>query len=160
MLYLVGFILPKKIELERSVLIEAPIDSVFNQVSNLKKFSEWTPWATYDPNMKKEFEGAMGEVGSIYKWSGNDNVGSGSMKIKAIKPNVRIDLSLEFVEPYTSNSDIYFLFSEINENTEVVWGYVEKNLVPKNVINAIFGVKKMLSEEFDKGLSSLKRKCE
>ena len=160
LLFVAGFILPKKIVTERSILIEAPVDSVFPQVSYFSNMSTWSPWNDYDPDMEITYKGISGEVGSEYNWSGNKDVGKGNMTISAIEPNKRVDIKLSFVEPYESSSDIYFLFEDKGAQTEVKWGYFEKMKIPSNVMMAIMGVKKMLNKEFDKGLVRLKERCE
>ena len=43
-LLVLAFLLPNKIKLERSLLVAAPADSVFNQVNNLQNWIVWNPW--------------------------------------------------------------------------------------------------------------------
>jgi hypothetical protein len=156
LVFTVGLILPKTVEIERSIEIEKPVDQIFTQVSNLKNMSTWSPWREYDPDMIITFEGEDGKVGSVYKWTGNNNVGSGDMKVTHIIENERVDLQLNFIEPYASTSNVYFTFADNLGNTLVTWGYHEKAPIPKNLMMVLFGVKKMLSKEFDKGLRNLK----
>ena len=160
LLFLAGIIMPKSIEIERSASIDAPVDSVYKQVSILRNMAQWTPWKDYDPDMLVTFEGEDGQVGSVYKWNGNSNVGSGNMEITSVDKNKIVEIKLSYIEPYESSSKIYFLFNGDSLKTNVTWGYFEKVMIPKNVITSIFGVKKMLSKEFDKGLINLTRKCE
>ena len=160
LLFLVGIIMPKTIDIERSASIDAPIDSVFKQVSVLRNLAEWTPWKEYDPDMLVSFKGKDGQVGSVYEWNGNKNVGSGNMEITSIDKNKKVEIKLSFFEPYESDSKIYFTFDGDSLKTNVTWGYFEKVMIPKNVMMAVFGAKKMLSKEFDKGLINLTRKCE
>lgn len=160
LLFVIGFILPKSIEIEQTISIESPIDSVFKNVSHFDKFAQWTPWRKYDPNMVISYEGTMGEEGSKYLWKGNEDVGKGVMEITGIENNKRVDINLSFIEPWESNSQVYFTFKGTGNDTFVTWGYSEKTPVPKNVMSLIFGVKKMLSSEFEKGLANLKTYCE
>lgn len=155
-----GLILPKTIELEESVDINAPVDSVFVQVSHFSNFAEWSPWNEYDPDMQIKLEGTEGEVGSKYSWVGNEDVGTGSQTITALDKNKRIDIDLVFITPWESQSKIYYLFNGEGQSTTVTWGYIEKTKLPTNVIMAVMGVKKMLSEEFQKGLGQLKEIAE
>jgi hypothetical protein len=154
-----GLVLPKSISIERTEEIEAPVGKVYPEVRYLKNHESWSPWKDYDPNMEVTYEGTDGEVGAVYKWKGNEEVGSGYQEITSLKPNERVDLDLVFISPWESSAKIYFLFNE-EENTLVTWGYHEETPLPKNVMMRVMGVEKMLSKEFDKGLSRLKEKVE
>lgn len=160
LVYLVGFFLPKSLVVEESIEIKAPIDSVFQQVVQLKSFSIWSPWSGYDPNMQIEFSEEDGKVGSVYKWSGNENVGIGIMEITEIIPNNKVNINLNFIEPYESGGNIFFEFEKEDQKTIVTWGYTEKTPVPKNVMMIVYGSKKMLSGVFNDGLKNLKEVCE
>ncbi|MCG8702192.1 MAG: SRPBCC family protein [Bacteroidales bacterium] len=160
LLLVVAVSLPKSINVESSVLIDMPVDSVFEQVVYLKNMEAWSPWKDYDPEMKISYSGTDGAVGAVYSWEGNKDVGSGSQEITNIVPNARIDLKLAFVAPWESESDVYFTFNDKGASTEVLWGFVQETLVPTNLMMTIMNVDKSLKKEFDKGLSRLKAKCE
>lgn len=155
-----GLIMPKEVNLERMVTINDSLKHVWPQVSNLHSMSVWSPWKDYDPEMEVSYEGTDGTVGAQYHWSGNKSVGTGYQEIAAIDPGKRIDLDLVFQEPWESESNVYFLFEDLGDQTRVTWGYTEPTPVPKNVMMRLMGVEKMLSKEFDKGLSRLKKVCE
>ena len=120
----------------------------------------WSPWKDYDPDMKVSYKGSDGTIGAIYEWIGNEDVGTGSQTIVNIVPNSRIDLKLSFVEPWESESDVYFTFLEKDGNTEVAWGYNEKMPFLVNIPMTLMNVKGMIAKEYDKGLARLKEKCE
>ena len=161
LLMVIALILPKEIKIEQPVVIEASVEHVFPQVSNFKNMEVWSPWKDYDPEMIVTYEGEDGKEGAVYEWSGNKDVGSGQQKIIKLKENERIDIKLSFFEPWNSESDIYFIFNEIDKNkTEVIWGYIEETPIPKNLLFTAFGLKKSLKKEFDKGLNRLKDICE
>src|SRR3989304_6767300 len=101
----VGLVLPKNVTIERPIAINSPVDSVFVQVSHFRNMSEWSPWKDYDPDMKVTYEGTDGQVGAVYKWEGNGDVGKGSQEITSIEKNKRIDIELSFIEPWESRSD-------------------------------------------------------
>ncbi len=155
-----GLILPKKINIERTITISAPADSVFSQVSHFHKMNKWSPWSDYDPNMKVSYEGTDGQIGAKSKWEGNKNAGKGYQEIVSLDKNKRIDVNLVFEEPWEAQSDIYYLFNASGNNIKVTWGYNEKTPFPKNLLFALFGMKKALKKDFDKGLSRLKEVCE
>lgn len=54
-LIVVTILLPSKVEIERSKVIAAPQDVLFDQVNNLKKWTHWSPWHQLDPDMSVEY---------------------------------------------------------------------------------------------------------
>ncbi len=41
---LVSLVLPSKVPVERSIVINAPAAKIFNEVNSLQKWSAWDPW--------------------------------------------------------------------------------------------------------------------
>jgi uncharacterized protein YndB with AHSA1/START domain len=160
-LLVIAVILPKKVKIEQSVIINAPVEAVYPNISHFKEMEAWSPWRDYDPNMKITYKGEDGKVGAIYMWKGNKDVGSGQQEIVSMKKNQRVDIKLTFFEPWKSESDIYYTLNEVDPGeTKVVWGYTEETPIPKNLMFTLFGLKKSLKKEFDKGLARLKIMCE
>ena len=54
---------------------------MFAQVNDFRNWEAWSPWAKLDPAPKNSFEGAPAGKGAIFKWSGNNEVGEGSMTV-------------------------------------------------------------------------------
>ncbi|HHB52616.1 MAG TPA: polyketide cyclase, partial [Saprospiraceae bacterium] len=53
----------KELNYEKTITINKPIDYVWEYTNSLEDLDEWSPWMTYDPNMKKELTGVDGTVG-------------------------------------------------------------------------------------------------
>ena len=93
----------KDLNYEKSIEIEAPIDHVWEQVNSLQDMDKWSPWNEYDPNMKKEWTGAEGAVGSSQSWeSENENVGVGSQTIAKVEAPNLLETDLKFMVPFES----------------------------------------------------------
>jgi len=157
---LVGIVLPKEARIERSIAINDSVHYVYDYMKNMKNMPSWLPWNELDPDMEVSYKGTDGEVGAQYHWKGNKNVGEGYQEITSIKPNERIDIKLVFIAPWESESDVYFLFQDLEGETVATWGYYEKLPIPKNVLMAALGMQKKLSRDFDKGLAKLKEVLE
>lgn len=149
-----SLILPKEMNVKVEETVEAPISVVWDQVSSFEKADAWSPWYEIDPDMKVTFEGESGAVGSSMSWSGNKNVGSGKMTMTTsdmenhvIENNVKHDFG-------EGNSRMEL--TEEDGKTKVVMSYVEKQGVPWNVMGALFGAEKMMTEMFKKELGLLK----
>lgn len=122
-LIVVTFLLPSKTEMERSKLIEAPQEMLFEQVNNLKNWSAWSPWHQLDPDMKVDYssDNPTGE-GAWYSWEGNQDVGSGKLTILESDPTNRIRTEMLFMDsedPAFSN----WIFEETDNGTKVTWTF-------------------------------------
>lgn len=155
-LLLLGLVLPKEMVVVRSTTIDAPAAQVFPHILYLEKSDAWSPWNKLDPNMEKSIEGEDGTVGALSRWSGNKDVGVGYQKITAIEPGKRVDLDLVFEEPWESQADIHLELEEAEAGTKVNWGFKTKTPIPQNIMMAVMGMRKNLSQNFDDGLSMLK----
>src|SRR5262245_8881571 len=70
LLALLGFLLPSKYRVSRSVMIEAGPDAVFPLVNRLSRWPEWTAWTTNrDPSMVYVHQGAPEGVGAVQTWA-------------------------------------------------------------------------------------------
>jgi uncharacterized protein YndB with AHSA1/START domain len=83
---------PDSFEVERSIKIKAPPDTVFRLVNDLHQWETWSPWAEKDPEIKSTFRGANSGIGAVHEWSGNRGVGSGRMKIIDMSPPTSVEI--------------------------------------------------------------------
>ena len=102
MILILAMLAPKTYDVSRSIIINSPKDKVFKALRSLKKQDEWSPWAKKDPNMKKEYKGTDGEVGSVTHWVGNKDVGEGEQEITKIIDGERVEGELRFLKPWKS----------------------------------------------------------
>jgi len=149
----------KDYHIERSIEIDAPKNLVYDQVVHFKNFAAWSPWAKLDANMKTSIEGADGTVGTVYKWAGNDDVGSGQETITALSPD-RIDLEIKFIEPFESTSPVYFLFEEKGAKTKVTWAFDMHIAFPWNGLAMFTDMDAGVGKDYTQGLENLKQVCE
>src|SRR5512138_927765 len=70
---------PSTYKIERSIVVNAPVEKVYPEVVTYQQWSRWSPWANLDPNMAVDYAGPTGATGSVYHWKGNDKVGEGRM---------------------------------------------------------------------------------
>ena len=54
---LVSLVLPSKVHVERSIVINAPAAKIFNEVNSLQKWAAWDPWQKKDPNVQNNYTG-------------------------------------------------------------------------------------------------------
>jgi uncharacterized protein YndB with AHSA1/START domain len=151
---------PAEYRVERSVTIAAPPADVFAQVNDFHNWEAWSPWAKLDPAMKQTYEGAPAGTGAVSKWSGNSEVGEGTMTLTESRPNELIKIKLEFVRPFEDTSDAEFTFKPDGNQTVVTWTMSgRKNFISKAVC-LFMDMDKMLGGEFEKGLANMKSVAE
>lgn len=149
----IGFGLPTKVHVERSIDINASPGAVFSLVGDLAEFDKWDPWSELDPNMSVELSGPMLGVGSSRSWKGNDDVGSGVMTVVEYKPNQKAVVSLDFGE--MGKGEATYLLEKIEKGTRITWQFDTEN---SNIIQRYFGLimDNMLGPQYEKGLAKLK----
>src|SRR4051812_18847991 len=82
LLVLIGFLLPKKVHVERKISIHAKPDAAYQILNDLKSYDNWMPWNQLDPNWKVEYSQQSSGTGAWYEWqSENRNVGNGRLTI-------------------------------------------------------------------------------
>lgn len=147
---------PEDFNVSKNITISAPASEVYSQVNNFHKWEAWSPWAKLDANAQTSFEGAESGVGAITKWSGNKEVGEGSMTIVESINNEFIKIALEMTKPLAASNTTEFSFKEENGQTSVTWTmYGKKNFVGK-AMGIIFNCNEMVGKRFEEGLVNLK----
>lgn len=161
LIIVVGLIAPKNYSVERTVVINAPKDLVFDHIKYWRNWLAWSPWAERDSAMVVTYEGKDGEPGSVYKWEGNPKItGKGEMSNFSVKESEEVVYHMHFIQPWESQSDGYFRVSDNPEGTKVAWGFYGKNSFPWNIMMLFMSMDKMMGKDFDHGLELLKGICE
>ncbi|MCO4293618.1 SRPBCC family protein [Solitalea sp. MAHUQ-68] len=153
---ILGIWAPKDYLLERSIVINAPQEVVFDHMVHFQKWSAWSPWKKYDPEMKESYSGEDGSVGSSYSWKGNDNVGEGIITNKKITDS-RMDYEMLFMKPFESQSEGWLSAERTGTTTTAIWGFKTHYDFPFNVMMMFMDMDKTLGKNFDDGLTMLKR---
>ncbi|MBA2611019.1 MAG: SRPBCC family protein [Bacteroidetes bacterium] len=159
LIYLVlAMVGPKEIKVERNVSISKSIDLVKAKLGDFKYFhDEWSPWSEKDPHMKNTYTGNPGEVGHLYTWEGNKDVGNGQMELKGFNGDSIIErLSFEGM----GDSKVYFISKDNSKGTDLTWGMIFDVSFFGRPIMLFMNMDKMLGADFEKGLTKLKTKLE
>ncbi|MDI1445903.1 SRPBCC family protein [Polyangium sp. 6x1] len=151
---------PSTYRVERHATIAAPVDLVFAQVKDFRTWASWSPWAKLDPKMKTKFDGKQGEVGAVYEWEGNDDVGAGRMTIAAVKPNERVDIKLEFLKPFASKADNGFAVEAAGKETKITWFMSGENDFLGKAFGLFMDMDAMIGKDFENGLGNFKKVAE
>ncbi len=161
LVFLLAMLAPKTYDVSRSIEIDCSKPDVFSVLRSLKQQDKWSPWAKKDLNMKKEYRGTDGEVGSVSYWLGNKEVGEGEQEITKIMDGERIEGELRFMKPFKSESNCYFITDETaHGKTKVTWGFSGNNKFPMSIMMLFMSMDKMVGKDFEEGLSNLKELME
>lgn len=156
----VGYLLPDRASVTRSIVIERPQATVFAVLNGYRHFASWSPWAQLDPAMKTTIEGPMSGVGARYSWTSEQGAeGSGSQEIVASVPPERIEVKLEFSGMGSKNLARYNLQPE-GDGTRVIWTLESE--FGASLLGRWFGLMLdgMVGPDYERGLVQLKAHVE
>jgi hypothetical protein len=92
----IGFALPSKQHVERSIVTSGKAEDVFSRIAALRRWPEWTAWTTNRfPDMTMRFEGPDSGVGATMIAAGKSS-GDGTVTIKHAEPASGIIYTLDF----------------------------------------------------------------
>lgn len=151
---------PSHFRIARNITITAPPAVVFNKVNDLHEWQQWTPWAKLDPNARLTYKGPISGTGASYEWEGNSDVGAGEMTIMESIPPERIRFNLDFTRPFEATNQVDFTFVPNGDQTVVTWTMSGENSFVGKAISLVVNCDKMVGEQFEKGLSELKKQSE
>jgi uncharacterized protein YndB with AHSA1/START domain len=148
----------KDYHFERSIVINAPKEKVWQYTGSLKGFNTWNPFAKADKNIVVTYSGTTGEVGDSYHWKGNKDVGEGEQTVTAVVPNEKLTSKLRFIKPFEGDATANFIITPEGNGTKVTW-------TMDNELNAMMKIMKpmmdgQMGKMFDQGLGDLKKTAE
>jgi hypothetical protein len=156
LLFIIAFFMKKDHYVKREIVINAPLQKVFDFLKLLKNQDQFNKWATTDKlNRKEEFKGTDGTIGFIYSWSGNKNAGQGEKEIKNIVEGKKIETEIRFIKPMRVTSYTIMETEYLSENETKV------NLINggklKYPINLMIPMaEKNFAKDMDESLNKLK----
>jgi hypothetical protein len=149
----------KKHYVKRQIIINAPLQKVFDFLRLFKNQEKYNRWAKADPNRIVEFKGIDGTVGFIESWSGNKSVGQGEKEIMNIIEGKRIETEIRFVKPIATTATVTMETESLAENQTQVYLINSGTLkYPLNIMIPVF--EKMFAKDMDTSLATLKNVLE
>lgn len=160
LLAIVGFFLPREVQMQRTVTVNATPASIFEEVNRFENFNKWSPWAQIDPNTEYEYSGPKEGIGAKMAWtSDHPDVGSGSQEIVESIPNQKVTNKLIF-EGFEPSFASIIIDGKEDGTSEVTWTF--DGDMGSNPIGRYFGLfmEEMLGPSYDEGLENLKKMVE
>src|SRR5688500_924986 len=103
LLIVVGFFLPGKIEISKSITVNAPAEYAFEEVDVLQNWQKWSYWNTLDTAMKISYSEQPRGVGAFYSWESED-MGPGKLNVTESVPNASVKADLDFMDEGTAKA--------------------------------------------------------
>ena len=155
LLLIIAIFIKKRYYIHREIIINAPLQKVFDYLKQLKNWDNFNERATADPSRKNEYKGTDGTVGFIYAWSGNKKVGQGEKEIKSIIEGKTIETEIRFVKPFTAIGYTNMSTESISDiQTKVTLSNSSTLKYPLNIL--LLMVEKGIAKDMDISLSTLK----
>lgn len=158
LLIVVAYLLPKTYHVERSIVIKAEKQVVFDMVCDFQKWDLWTPWsADTDTTAVIEFIGNC-EVGALQRWDGED-MGKGEMMMTEKDPPNMLRWELGF-EGQSNKMLVGMDF--VDEEGDVLVTWTADGDLGYNPVYRYYGlmIDSRLGADYEKGLENLKKVCE
>ena len=159
LIIVIGALLPDRVHVERSVLIDAPQGKVFTLINDFREFNKWSPWFARDRTMDIVFTGPETGVGSKMSWrSDHPEVGSGSQEIIASEPESLVRTHLDFGRQGTATAE--FRLAPQGDATHVTWGFDAE--FGWDLLGRYFGLlfDRMIGPDYENGLANLESLAE
>jgi len=145
----------KNYHYEKSMVINAPKEKVWQQISSMKAFNQWNPWMKLDKTMKITYTGNSGEVGDKYCWdSKNDDAGAGCQEIKELVLNEKQKTEMIFVKPFEGQATSEIVLSPEGNATKVVWTMDTEQDPMMKIMRPMMDYQ--MGKSYEEGLNNLK----
>lgn len=161
LLLLIGaYFLPSEFTIVRSASINANHGTLYNYVSDLKKWNEWTAWNTQkDSTLQVTFGTITQGKGATQVWKGKD-MGNGKITITESFPLEGIKYELLMDNQFQLNGQIRFTPDLESNRTLVEW--ITSGNMGNNPVFRYFRpfLDKWIGNDLDEGLQKLKTLAE
>jgi len=147
---------PDVFQVRRTASIKAPPEKIFPLIADFKSWTAWSPYEKKDPAMKRTYGQVTSGKGATYAWSGDRNVGSGSMEILDAPAPSRVTIKLDFKSPFEAHNVADFTLQPADGGTSVSWSMQGPTPFFGKILHVFVDVDKMVGRDFEAGLANLK----
>jgi uncharacterized protein YndB with AHSA1/START domain len=158
-LLIIGFLLPSEVHVEKTQVIDAPIDRVYQNVYDLRNWEKWSPYKKMDPLMEMSYSNPPAGAGAFYNWKSEvPELGDGKLTIAEVVTNKKVVTSVKMEGWGEARGQ--FNFEPYKDDVKVTW-MMDTDL-GKNPFNKYGGLfmKSAMKKQFSNGLKALKKVSE
>jgi len=151
----------KDYTIQREIVINKPDSTVYEYLRYLKNHKNFNAWFLKDPNMKESFKGTDGQIGFVYAYEGNKEVGAGEQELMSLAPNKSVGIELRFLKPFKTVSTTPFDLEALGlSQTKVKWTMNGQMNYPINISLLFVNMDSFLGKDVQKSLENLKQNLE
>ena len=159
LLLIIALFMKKEHYVKREIIINAPLQKVFDFLKLLINQEKFNKWAKADPDRNWKFKGTDGTVGFIISWKGNKKAGEGEKEIMNIIEGQRIETEIRFVKPMAVTSSVIMETEYLSgDQTKVSLINTGTLKYPMNIFIPM--AEKNFPKDMDTSLSTLKNLLE
>lgn len=149
---------PSEVKVERQISIAVPKSILMPKLADLQYFhNTWSPWTLLDPAMKCSYHGEAGKAGHSMNWSGNDEVGTGTLEITGVGiDTIYQKLSFEGM----GDAKVYIIVSDSGAFSNLSWGLMFPVGFFGRTPMLFMNMEKQLGKSYEQGLALLKQAAE
>lgn len=140
--------------------IASPPEQVFDVLSDLNRFSEWSPFLVSDPEQKYHVTGESGKVGSTFHWEGVAEKSLGSQTLTAMTETSTLRMDCDIQQPFAGAPIFEYQLKETESGTEVTQTFTLQLSGFSYLMTKIFGVEKQMTTTNQLGMTRLKELLE
>ena len=145
---------PNSFEMTRERIIDAPAVVLYNNVIDLKKWEDWSPWLEKKPDSKITYSEPTTGVDASFFWE--DDEGTGNIKTLSTSSNNSIEQNMQF-EDYKP-SEMNWMFTPTPDGkTKVTWQLKADHIPFMLKLYSAFsgGFENIYGPDFERGLENL-----
>lgn len=151
---------PDTFRVARSTVIQAPPERIYALLDDFRAWRAWSPYENLDPAMTRAYGGPARGLGATYAWKGDRKAGAGRMEIVQAAVPSKLDIRLDFAEPFASRNRALFTLAPEGDATRVTWAMEGPSPFMFKLMGVFMNMDKMVGADFEKGLASLKAQAE
>lgn len=119
-----GYLLPREVDFQREITIDATPGEVFAYVGDLARWEEWTAWQERDPTVTIEVSDPSTGVGATQRWSSGETR-SGTLTVTAWEADRRIAYEMALANAPESGGQAEMTLESTETGTLVRWTFAE-----------------------------------
>lgn len=113
--------LPSSFKVEKSLLINAPSELIYNEVNDYTTWKDWNPWVSQKEGIIISYTEKTTGKDAGYTLSGNQE--NKRLVTQSVIPQKSIQQELSVHNPFgTTDKNVYWTFEKTKEGTKVTWG--------------------------------------
>lgn len=155
LLLIAGLFMKREHYVNREIIINAPLQQVFEFLRFLKNQDRFNKWAKAGQR-KETHHGTDGTVGYVYSWSGDKSAGHGEKEIMKIIEGRKIETEIRFTKPMRVSASVIMETEAISKDqTKVNFINAGRLSYPFNLMIPV--AEKNFARDLDTSLATLKR---